>query len=590
MKAWIMWVFRFSMVHGSSDELMGAVGGVYSSSEEVRKMLEKVAGFDTRILIPVIFDSDRLVVSPVSEYGDIEEGERRYVEEVIRGLPYLAWETMAYVFPAGNSEWILSLAEGFFTRNLGRFRDCIEAYKKRRGRRGLRFTDVIMKVWQEGCDMLGEFGESVSKVAGEKIRSLDDVDKDLKEKEGERMVLNKIMEYGESLGTRKKREEILRAQEVVCEIFKYLWGRPGERDVMETVVYLIGLKYEMMGVRKDAYPLIHYINHSVLIKVYDDYGARAGGEVIKRVLIEDNDASEEYAARIVKEVESKEREEGRGESREMCSLSVDELMESLGLEDSVSDSKRGSGKRKERKRGKRKKRKELERQKEGFAEVPSCGDTDCSGDLLEDVEKGTDSLGERRRIWYKIHKRVLRWRKSPEKIQEELNKGSEEKWRGRSIEDIATQKVVHDIAEVVDLLRSCDADDFFVESESYTKGSVKREGKIALAILETPKERRVGVVEVGISRDGRGQKVIYHLMFKARGMKDMEKVMRGYLVGGDIEKVDDDSLSMSGFEYPPGVRCSIIREKRLFRIEWRNPKNVMEMMKSLTIFPKQVVG
>ncbi|UTX42882.1 DUF1609 domain-containing protein [Encephalitozoon hellem] len=70
-------------------------------------------------------------------------------------------------------------------------------------------------------------------------------------------------------------------------------------------------------------------------------------------------------------------------------------------------------------------------------------------------------------------------------IKRALDGGREEKWKGKSIEDIERQKITHDIIEVVRLLESCDADMFFMD--------VSQNRKAAVGVLEV--SGCMGVVE-----------------------------------------------------------------------------------------------
>ncbi|AFN82475.1 hypothetical protein EROM_011310 [Encephalitozoon romaleae SJ-2008] len=414
MRMWGIFLYSYVLCSSSSEE-RGAIGGVDHSSsvlyrrERIKKALEKAAAFDTKILIPMIFHNDKVVVTPVSEYHSIEKSEIEYAEDVINRIPCSAWNTMVCVFPPNNSNWIMNLVEQFFVEKRGRLSG-VEMYKREKTKRKPKFTDLMMKIYQDNCDLLEGFGREVVKNVCSKIKSLkEDRNMNEKEKKEEMMVLEDIRKYGESLQTRWKKDEILKAQEIVCEVFKYFWEREEDKRIITTIMYLRVLSYGGGKIKKEVFPLIHYINHSVLVKTYNRYGIRAAGMLIKQVLIKDNDCNEEYAEKIGKEVQKMESEERRMEEEKKRMESKEsgcefEVLE--GLEGGSSKRKGGERRRKGR-RGVRKKEKRSERRMMEEA---------CSG--REGATSSKEPCDKQGSVhFYNIHKRVLRWKKDPKKIR-----------------------------------------------------------------------------------------------------------------------------------------------------------------------------
>ncbi|CAD25355.1 hypothetical protein [Encephalitozoon cuniculi GB-M1] len=186
---------------------------------------------------------------------------------------------------------------------------------------------------------------------------------------------------------------------------------------------------------------------------------------------------------------------------------------------------------------------------------------------------------------YKVHKRVLRWMKSAERIKYELDNGEEEKWRGRSIEEIEEQKVLHDITEVLKLLRSKECDKFFARTGKYMKGGSERWNMVGVGILEEGGKKRVGNVEVGLFEGKGGENIIYHLMFKPTDFEEEGEGARPSFGRCDgVDAIEEGRISdMSGFQYPPGVRSEITSSGSEFRIVWKNQRDTSLVLRSLTV-------
>ncbi|UTX45713.1 DUF1609 domain-containing protein [Encephalitozoon intestinalis] len=508
MKTWIVCIGILIKVMCSSE---GAKERLPEKGEYSK--VEEVPGFEKKIIIPFVFHGKTFAVSPVCRYQDVSEEEREYVEEVVDELPSIVWNVMVWARPHGHSEWIMAMGKNFLIKKMfPSIPNPVELYKGGKGRARLRFGELVMKIFQENSRMMGKFGECLQRAANMRLL--------LGREKGnltfeDTKILEKICSYGESLMTREKQEETVKAQRVVWESCKYLWEKKEERDYFSLIVYFRGFYKAADSGRivQRIQPLVSHGDHSILIDVYDKHGVRAAAEVIKRILIEDRDTSVEKAERIVLEVKKQEKEEREEEEREMKRKEKEFLERSKEfLEKGKETSKR------KKTRGKGKKKEQKEEKKE--VKEPDFSEEEKEAEERERSSISRKSEEEKGRECYKLHKRVTRWRKDAWKIKEELDKGGEEKWRGKSIEEICEQKEVHDIGEVVELLRSPDGDKFFTTMKD--KKEDRKLRKVGIAVLEIEGKAEEGIVEVGIFKNSLGENVVYHLMFRGTGMGSRE--------------------------------------------------------------------
>nr|AGE96543.1 hypothetical protein ECU06_0090 [Encephalitozoon cuniculi] len=577
----------FEMLHGACG----------LETEEMRGVLKRMSDFRTYVLFPLILHDDKLVVSPDMGYKDIEKEERIYVEKIIKKLPSLVWQSMVFLYIPEHDNWILGLMNTVFDTSSSRFSDSVGIYKKSRGRSEMRLVDLMMGMFRNNVSMMEKFGRGLAHKAEVKMKEIpNEISKEEREKRKE--VLDKIREYGKSLGTREKQEQILKAQEIVFDTCIYLWRREEDRISFVLKVYLRSLQCKMLGLNKGALAddvnqevsLLHSISHEILINTHNKYGIEVTAELIKRLFLEYMNIDEEYVSNVVEDVKKKKEEERREEEEEkkrkeeVVQRNVEELLRGEEEEKKGAKAKRKS---KKKKKGS-KKPEEKESEVEEVSENREAQEMEDSREACS-KERNKEQKNESGRCYYKLHKRVLLWREEPEKIKKKWDSGTEERWKGKSIGEIREQKELHDISEISQLLKSQDANNFFICTGEYMKNGIKRWKMVAIAVLETRDWKKLGVVEVGLFKDKDEQNVIFHLMFRPTDLGRAGAVVRSALAKVDnMEKVDDtdDSLDISGFTYPKNTRSEVVRGLNEFRVVWRNPKNTAEVIRSLTVMSR----
>ncbi|ADM11763.1 uncharacterized protein Eint_061590 [Encephalitozoon intestinalis ATCC 50506] len=199
------------------------------NSSEVKRLEEElgnVAGMDMNGLIPLIFHENEVIVSPVTKYRDIEDSKRKYVENIIERLPSLAWESMVGIYVPKHADWIWKLMNDIFFK--GKYRDNFDVLDTYRGGKSKRLeprlVDLIMNIFKRNAEMLKDFGESLSNEAKKKMGEISK-NMDSKKREKEEEILTKVQIYGKSLCTKSKKEQIIKAQKIVCDACVYLWER-----------------------------------------------------------------------------------------------------------------------------------------------------------------------------------------------------------------------------------------------------------------------------------------------------------------------------------------------------------------------------
>ncbi|CAD26119.1 hypothetical protein [Encephalitozoon cuniculi GB-M1] len=586
-----------------------------SDSEiEMVESLENGGNFETRVLVPVIFHKDKVVVSPAARYRDIEKEERVYVEEVIRRLRSLVWHSMVYIYVPKNNDWIMDLICKVSGMSSPQRLDDVALYKDTGGNCGMKFVDLVNKMFKQNADMLKKFGDLLSNGAETRILELpDSLSEDERRREVE--MLQRVKEYGKMLCTEDKQKEIVEAQKIMCDACEQIWRREEDRKEFTMEIYSRYLNMKVMrgGVERDVEdPLIDHMDHYMLISTHKKYKCMdVVAELVRKVFVEDKDIEDSDVMSAVcsvrerkrleemREMEERKRKEEERAKNEEELLRMVEREEREKREESKGRGKkkrgnRGAGESKEESKGRGKRKrgnkgagesKEEDRGEEGGVEAEDPLEEMAVGEAWR-KKKGSGEKRISEEHHYKVHSRVLRWKKDAGEIKRELDEGYEKKWKNRSIEEIKEQKKVHDIVEVMKLLRDKEkCDRFFVRTGKYMKGKSERWKMVANGILEEGGEKKVGKVEVGLFKGEGGESVVYHLMFRPT-----ETERTGRVGGSSFGKYDDvdeikkeKSSDMFGFRYPSGVRCEMTSNRNEFRIEYRNRKNTSEVLRTLTI-------
>ncbi|KAL7348415.1 DUF1609 domain-containing protein, partial [Encephalitozoon intestinalis] len=472
-------------------------------------------------LFPLLFKGDGLLVArPTTRFSDLKKNPSimKDVKEFIENgnLTIAVWIFGVEDPVNDKDDWFKDI----FSNNIMAYLkevslDLWKMYEKTNRTLGelvVMGYERVLQCEKSHTREIEKFGEIV-------IKEADKIMKEAEKEEDEEMKRKKIAgchsakKYPRMLLNRSLWKNVMNAEKIICEVCTRLYETLEEVELMGfmaegNIKNLLKKKLGEEEIKKYKYLECSIIPIELLLDTDKIKGRDVIGEIVKQIMMgkDGEEIDLEYVEKVSDAVQGRqeaEEERRRKIERELLGESED------------------SGRRKKRKSrgGGRKKRLAAEEKKEEEGEeeelVGAVGGVSISSDSGKSKGKQSE------RTSYKLHKRVTRWSKDAGKIQEELDKGGEEKWKGKSIKEIREQKEVHDIAEVVDLLRSPDASRFFMD----LGGGENRIQKMATATLERGGRREVGIVEVGIFKNGKGEYVIYHLMFKAIKVEEVRSVM-----------------------------------------------------------------
>ncbi|KAL7346019.1 DUF1609 domain-containing protein [Encephalitozoon intestinalis] len=449
-------------------------------------------------------------------------------------------------------------------------------------KRNKTFSELLMMAYKRvfQCEEvenreMTKFGEAIISEVEKMVEEAEE-EEDEEKKRKKIVVCYGIKKYGERLCNRSWWKKIINAERIVCEACSKLYETLEEVELMGCMVegWVKKVLKENSISEEEAceYLYLEYriISVGLLLTTCKERSKDVVEEIIKQIMIGKD--GEEIDLEYVEKVSDAVRRRQKAEEERRLKIERELLGES---EDS------GGRKKKKSRGGGRKKRLAAEEKKEEEGEkeeeeelVGAVGGVSISSDSGKSKGKQSE------RPNYKLHKRITRWSKDADKIKKELDNGKEEKWKGRNIKEIREQKEVHDIVEVVELLRSPDESRFFID----LGGDENRIQKMATATLERGGRREVGIVEVGIFKNGKGEHVIYHLMFRVTKVEEVRSAMSS--LAAEKEYLSEEQMSEGEFVYPPGVRCSTLKEEGKFKIEYRNPKNTDEILRKLTILAR----
>ncbi|ADM11452.1 uncharacterized protein Eint_050030 [Encephalitozoon intestinalis ATCC 50506] len=481
------------------------------NDEKIRRRIKKVLynspdifNYRKMILYPFVIHNDSFLVFPTTKYNEIESGKREYVKKIMREITKVALKCMGVLNTSIYYEWIKSLIEAFATAKIqsGYFDSVYLSYEKNG-----TFRDLTKRIVKECKKTLDELGEILTSKASEEIKKIEALpDPDSEENKKRKEKLKEIEIHGKVIRTIQEQDQIVKGMNMVCDECLNLWKR--EEDIKSFILKLglrrlhakelrIKPKNSYYQYKSDILSLIGYLDHNLLINTNKEHGREVAAELVKEAFLEYKDDYENEINRIVLEVE--ERKKRNTDEKEMKEKEANQNAEEL-MREEEEEKRRSKGKGKGKVVENSRKRKIVTKDKKEEIEDKKSEKGAVGGKKEEKTKKKN----------YEIHGRVFQWKKEPEVIKNILDEGTEQKWRGRSIEEIKEQKKFHDIVEAVGLLRHEDADDFFDLTRSYEERGVKRERKVALAMLETKESgKEIGIVEVGIFRDG-GNDVVYH--------------------------------------------------------------------------------
>ncbi|UYI26654.1 DUF1609 domain-containing protein [Encephalitozoon cuniculi] len=562
----------------------------YSSELERISYFVSQPGGNETVLLPFIFKGYDIIMLPTTEYSDMKKSGK-YAEEFrifFGNLPSMVWDFVIGDMMYKDDDRFRRM----FDKRMGGYLswvslDILRIYINR----SRTFSDALKMVYErvlqcsEGENrQMERYGECVIKMIDEMMENMPgDMD------EGKRKELKSSLddkkEHAESFYDTTKWRRIVEAEEIVCNACKEICLDLREEEMMG----LLAEGYAKKAIKEDldeyefrnAMYLEHAtVNRQTLLDAHRKHGKEVTKEVVKQMLL--GKKGEEIDKRYIDKVADIVREKRRVRER-MIEKSMREL-----LRDEEKTKSKKKGKKKKKRKGvsetKEEEKKEGETEEVEKSEEAETSSVEVGGGCKK------KSKGGRKR--FKIHRRVLRWRKSPEKIKEKLDRGKEEKWKGRSLEEIKEQKMLHDIVGVVSLLKSPDANKFFMDAGEHTKGGSSRGRMVAIGVLECGGRKVSGVVEVGTFRDPGGCQVVYHLMFRPTDLEELGGVMSPEFVkANDIEKIDEDKeyQDESKFVYPPGVTFETVKAADVFQVVWRNPSDTSEILRRLTIHRRPCV-
>ncbi|KAG5860374.1 DUF1609 domain-containing protein [Encephalitozoon hellem] len=545
------------------------------------------------ILFPIIFCGTNAIVLPITRFRDLKKGtkEESYAKEFIRHISHVILSFTTYdIYCEDNSQ-----LEAIFKREMGKHmekvsKDALSVFIKGKN----TFSELLMMAYDrlfqsdekyEKNRRMTVFGKCLIEEADKMMNEIAD-DMDAEERRKREDFCNMIKERGEKCCDITRWKRVALAESIVCDASVSLYNNlPSEQLLGLLAEGYMRKDFKERGFSEEELKKRGYMEYNIVdIKLFLDTYVKHGSEVIEEIVRQmmmgkdGREIDSEYVEKIVQVVDERRRREEREASEHADKL----LGEEFSGKKSVRKAKAKKGKRSKKSLG----------GVEEEAEASESRDEELAGAVGGLCVEGRKPKSINH---YRIHKRVLLWMKDVSSIKRALDGGREEKWKGKSIEDITKQKITHDIIEVVRLLRSEDRDRFFMPGESWVEDDVPRHRKVAVGVLEIEGERMVGIVEASSYKDKDGSDVIYHLMFRRTNVKE---------IGGVVSQGEDFSTKMestscgefsesedgSGFLYGKGIRCEVWHNFDKFVVTWGNRRNTREVLKRLTVLcrPKAI--
>ncbi|WEL38938.1 DUF3654 domain-containing protein [Encephalitozoon hellem] len=548
------------------------------------------------VLFPIIFYGSNAIVLPNTRFKDLEKGtsEEVHAKRFISCIPRMVLSFMFYdVYCKDDSR-----LERIFVREMGRYmerisEEALSVYAK--GRK--TFGELLLMVYDRlfECDVRDRNRRMTilgRRLIEEADKMMDDIgdDIDVEEREEREDFCSVIKERGEKCCNVERWRRIVRAESVVCDASASLYSKLPEEELLGLLAEGCTKKIlKKKGLSEEELSEKGYLEHNIIdtglfLDTYDKHGSEVVKEIVRQMMLgkDGREIDSKYVEKVVRVVDERRRRRELEASRHAAELLGEEL-----------SGKKSKGKAKGKK-SKRKSDGKTDKKGPSVSREEERVDKESKGSESPDEELAgavggvsiEDHRPKRSDKRYRIHKRVSVWMRDASNIKRALDGGREEKWKGKSIEDIERQKITHDIIEVVRLLESCDADLFFMDARTSVKDGVERSRRVAVGVLEVSGERRVGVVEAVSFKDKDGQDVIYHLMFRETVAQEIGGVM-SQGISPESEMAGDSSVECSGsegvFEYAPGTRCEVSQDTHRFVVTWKNPRNTSEILKRLTV-------
>ncbi|WEL37951.1 DUF3654 domain-containing protein [Encephalitozoon hellem] len=548
------------------------------------------------ILFPIIFCGTNAIVLPITRFRDLKKGtkEESYAKEFIRHISHVILSFTTYdIYCEDNSQ-----LEAIFKREMGKHmekvsKDALSVFIKGKN----TFSELLMMAYDrlfqsdekyEKNRRMTVFGKCLIEEADKMMNEIAD-DMDAEERRKREDFCNMIKERGEKCCDITRWKRVALAESIVCNASVSLYSKLPEEELLGLLAEGYMRKdFKEKGISEkelseQGYMEYNIVDTGLFLDTYVKHGSEVIEEIVKQLLMgkDGREIDSKYVEKVVRVVDERRRRREMEASRHAAELLGEELS------DKKSKGKAKGKKSKRKSGGADRKGPSVSKEEERVEEEPKGSespDEELAGAVGGvSIEDHRPKRSDKR---YRIHKRVSVWMRDASSIKRALDGGREEKWKGKSIEDIERQKITHDIIEVVRLLESCDADLFFMGARTSVKDGVERSRRVAVGVLEVSGERRVGVVEVVSFKDKNGQDVIYHLMFRETVAQEIGGVM-SQGISPESEMAGDSSVECSdsegAFEYAPGTRCEVIQDTYRFVVTWKNPRNTSEVLKRLTV-------
>ncbi|UYI27588.1 DUF1609 domain-containing protein [Encephalitozoon cuniculi] len=560
---------------------------IYNMIHHCSSGLERIVSFKLEpgsqvMVFPFIFEGYNIIALPTTKYSDLKKNPKdmKSLTPFFFNASHIIWD-----FAIGS---VIRTPDNRFERL---FNERMEGYLK-------DISVNVLKMYVKGNKTISELLEAVyerifrcdEKGGGHMMKYIEDVIKgfddmienvptemDSERKEIYHRFWSGSRKYVESFYSIERLKHLVELEKMVCSACREICLGLKEEKLMGlfaegSMRKALKAKLGEEEASRRGYLEYAIINDEILLDAHREHTGEVTKELVMQMLLGKN--GEEIDRRYIGKVANVVKERQKRREREM-----EKSMKELLRDEEKAKSKKGRKKKSVGVSETRKEESETE-------EVEASEEMEISSVEVGGARRKTGKKSKGGRKCFKIHRRVLRWRKSPEKIKEELDRGREERWRGKSLEYIKEQKVLHDIAGVLELLRSEDADKFFMDTGEHSKGGSSRRRLMAIGVLEVGRRRMTGVVEAGTFKDSSGCTVLYHLMFRVTGIEEIGSVMSPeFAEANDIEKIDEDEECQDAgkFVYPKGVRFETVKDDDAFQIVWRNPSDTSEVLQGLTI-------
>nr|CDO41062.1 INTERB [Encephalitozoon cuniculi] len=517
---------------------------VIHCSEGLERAVSFIVGLDGQVMVfSFVFRGNNIIVLPTTKYNDLKRNVKNPKDIITsflkNDISYVLWDFVVGEIVYENDNRL----ERLFDERMRRYLENASAgVSKVYTRWDKTFSELLEAVRERIFQCDGSGGGHIVKHREDAMNAFDDIIENSPAgiSEEERKMYQEhwssVKEHGESLRNVGRWKQIVEVEKMVCNAFKEICFGLEEEALMRLFAEgrmrkSLKRKVDEDGIDHCLYLEYTVVNTNLLLDAHREYGGEVMKELIKRMLL--GKEGKEINRRYINKVANVVKERQRARERE-----------------SLRPRKRGARQRRRRRVRKRKRRPWRLEEHAGrqARKVRMVGSASRS---IEGFFGGERAQRRSRKSWT-----------------------GEERRKGRFLEEIKKQKMLHDIVDVVSLPKSPDANKFFMDAGEHTKGGSSRGRLVAIGVLEDGRKRMIGVVEVRTFKDRDGCPVVYHLMFWVTGIEELGGVMSPeFAEANDAEKIDsyEERQDESKFVYPPGVAFETVKETGSFQIVCQNP-------------------